>query len=96
MATATTNSRRNTTPDFDAAGERIREANDKFLTAGRKVTAAYLDGVERYVTGVTKAERKLGEQSQVDAFSQLFTAHANLTDDVVKASVSATRELINA
>lgn len=96
MASTTTNSSRTATPDFDAAGERIREANDRILEAGRKVTTAYLDGVEQYVTGFAKAERKFGEQSQVDAFSQLLNAHASLTEDVVKASVAATRELINA
>ena len=66
------------------------------MAAGRKVTGAYLDGVERYVAGVAKAERKFGEQSQIDVFGQLLNAHASLTEDVVKASVTATRELISA
>jgi hypothetical protein len=96
MAATTTNNTRNAIPDFDAAGERIREANDRILAAGRKVTTAYLDGVEQYVAGITKAERKFAEQAQIEAFGQLLNAHAGLTEDVVKASVAATRELINA
>jgi hypothetical protein len=96
MATSNSSTRRNAGPDLDAAGDRIREANDRFVSAGRKVTGAYLDGVEKYVTGVAQAERKLGEQSQIDAFGQLLDAHARLTEDFVKASVSATRELISA
>ncbi len=101
MATSNTRTTGNTkagtaTPDFEAATDQIREAGDRFAAVSRKVTGAYLDGVERYVTGVTKVERKIGEQSQVDVFGQLLNAHAQLTDDLTKAGVAATRELISA
>ena len=99
MATTTskTNSRtRNVTPDLDAATERVREANERIVEAGRKVTLAYLDGVERYWSGIAKAERKFGDQAQIEAFGQLLHTHADLTEDVVKASVAATRELVAA
>jgi hypothetical protein len=97
MATSNTRTKRSTvTPDVNAASEQIRETGDRFVAAGRKVTVAYLDGVERYVAGVTKAERKIGEQSQIDAFGQLLTAHATLTEDMVKAGVAATRQLVSA
>ena len=81
-------------PDLEAAGERVREANDRFGEATRKVTGAYLDGVERYVAGITQFERKLAEQAQVEAVASVFNAHAALTDGVTKASVSAARELL--
>ncbi len=97
MATSNTRSQRSTvTPDVDAASEQIRQTGDRVVAASRKATVAYLDGVERYVAGVTKAERKIGEQSQIDVFGQLLSAHADLTQDVVKASVAATRQLISA
>jgi hypothetical protein len=97
MATSNTRTKDSTaTPDIDAASDQIRQAGDRFVAASRKVTVAYLDSVERYVTGVTTAERKIGEQSQIDAFGQLLTAHANLTEDVVKAGVAATRQLVSA
>jgi hypothetical protein len=96
MATTTTNRNHTPTPDFEAAAERVKKANDRIADAGRKVTSAYLDGVERYVVGLTKAERQLGEQSQFELVTSVLGAHANLTEDVVKASVSATRELIAA
>lgn len=98
MATAT-NARINDTtaaPDLDAIAERIREANERILAASRKATVAYLDGVERYVTGLTEYERKVGEQSQVEVVASLLGAHAKLTDDVTKASLSVARELIAA
>lgn len=91
-ATSTRNTR--FTADVDTAAERIRETNDRLAQAGRKLTTAYLDGVEKYTEDVARAERKLGEQSRVDAVSNLLSAHANLTEDVVKAGVAATRQLI--
>ena len=83
-------------PDFEAAAERAREANDRLAEAGRKVTSAYLDSIERYVAGLAKFERKVAEQSQVEVVASLIDTHAKLTEDVVKASVSAARELITA
>jgi hypothetical protein len=83
-------------PDLEAATERVREANERFAEAGRKVTNAYLDGLERYVTSVAQFERKLGEQSQVESVASVLSAHAKLTEDVTKASVSAARELLAA
>lgn len=81
-------------PDFEAASERLREANERFVEAGRKVTGAYLDGVERSLAGLTQFERKLSEQSQVEPVASLFAAHAKLTEEVTKASLAAARELI--
>jgi len=95
----TSNTRTNGTtagPDLDAVAERIREANERILAAGRTATVAYLDGVERYVAGVAQAERKVAEQSQIEVFGQLIKAHAGLSEDVVKAGVTVTRELIRA
>jgi hypothetical protein len=83
-------------PDLDAANERIRQANERILAAGRTATVAYLDGVERYVAGFVQAERKAGEQSQIELFGQLLKAHASFTEDVVKAGVTVTRELVSA
>jgi hypothetical protein len=81
-------------PDLEAASERVREANERFTEAGRKVTNAYLDGLERYATSVAQFERKLGEQSPVEPVAGFLSAHANLTEEVTKASVSAARNLL--
>jgi hypothetical protein len=83
-------------PDFEAATERAREANDRLAEVGRKVTTAYLDGVEKYVSSVAQFERKVGEQSKVDAVASLLNTHADLTEEMTKVSVSAARELITA
>jgi len=92
---ATTSAKTNTAvPDLEAATERARKANERLLAAGRKASGAYLDGVEKYVADIARFERKIGEQSQVEAVASLLDTHAKLTEDVVKASVSAARELI--
>jgi hypothetical protein len=95
MAT-TTSPNHTPAPDFEAAAERVKKANDRIADAGRKVTSAYLDGVERYVVGLADAERKLAQQSQFETVGDLLSTHANIAEDVVKASVAATRELIKA
>ena len=95
MAAATsTKQQNNLYPDLEAAGERVREANERFIEAGRKITSAYLDGVERYVNGLTQFERKIGSQSQVEGVTGLFNAHAKMTEDVTSATISAARELV--
>ena len=94
---ATSSTKTNTAvPDFEAATERAREANERLLEAGRKVSTAYLDGVENYISGLAQFERKVAEQSQVDAVASLLGAHAELTEEVTKVSVSAAREMIAA
>jgi hypothetical protein len=91
---ATTPKTNTTVADFEAATERAREANERLLEAGRKVSGAYLDGVENYVTGLAQLERKVAKQSQVDALSSMLGVHADLTEEITKVSVSAARELI--
>ena len=83
-------------PDLEVASERAREANERLAEAGRKVTTAYLDGVEKYVAGVAQFERKVGTETQVDAVASLLRTHADLTEEITKVSVSAARELITA
>lgn len=93
MATSTTKTN-TTVADFEAATERAREANERLSAAGRKVSAAYLDGIENYVAGIAQLERKVAKQSQVDAVSSMLGVHADLTEEITKVSVSAARELI--
>jgi endo-alpha-1,4-polygalactosaminidase (GH114 family) len=95
MATSTTKTN-SFIPDFEAATERAREANERFAQAGRTVTGAYLDGIEKYIDGVAQFERKLGEQAKVEMVSDVLQAHAQMTQDLTKASVRVARELIAA
>ena len=96
MATASTKQRQTFYPDLEAATERAREANDRLMEAGRKLTTAYLDGLESTVHGLAQFERKLGEQSHLEPVAGMLTAHAKMSEDLAHASVSAARELIEA
>jgi hypothetical protein len=93
---AATSTKSTLTPDLEAATERASEANERLVEVSRKVTNAYLDGVENYVADFAEFERNLGEQTKVDAVASLLRTHAQLAEDVAKASVSAARELIAA
>ena len=92
MATATKPN--NFIPDFEAATQRAREANERFAQAGRTMTGAYLDGVEKYFDGVAQFERKLGDQAKLEVVTDLLNAHAQMTQDLTKASVRVARELV--
>jgi hypothetical protein len=94
--TNTSNKTNTALPDFEAATERARKANERLFETGRKVSSAYLDGVENYVSGLAQFERKVGQQSRVESVASLLNTHAQLTEDLVKANVSAARELITA
>jgi hypothetical protein len=94
--TNTSNKTNTVAPDFKEATERARKTNERLLETGRKVSSAYLDGVENYVSGLAQVERKVGQQSRVESVASLLNTHAQLTEDVVKANVSAARELITA
>ncbi len=94
MATASTKQRNTFYPDLEAAGERAREANDRLLEAGCKISTACLDGLEQYVHGLAQFERKLGQQSHLEPVAGVLTAHAKMAEDLTSASVSAARELI--
>jgi len=83
-------------PDLEAATERVRETNDRLTEVGRKVTNAYLDGMEKYAESFAEFERQLGKQSNVDTVATMLDTHAQLTEQAVKAGVSAARELIAA
>jgi hypothetical protein len=93
---AATASKNSFVPDLEAATERARETNDRLTEVGRKMTTAYLDGIEKYAESVADLERKLGKQSNVEALASMFDTHAEFTEGVVKAGVSAARELITA
>lgn len=96
MATTSTQTKIAAVPGFEAVAEQARDANERFLDAGRKVTSAYLDGIEKYMTEVAQFERKVGETSHVDAVGTLIDAHVKVTEAVVKASIAATRKLVTA
>jgi hypothetical protein len=95
MATTTSKSK-TFIPDLEAATERALEANERLAKASRTITGAYLDGLEKYVDGLADFERKLAAQSKVEVVTDLFNAHAQVSQDLTKAGVRVAREFIAA
>ncbi len=83
-------------PDFETVAEQAREAGDKLVESSRKLTGAYLDGVEKYVGGMAQFQRKLAEQIKLEPFTGMLHAQAKLAEDMTTAGVAAARELIAA
>ncbi len=96
MATKTADQTFGLTPDLDTVVEQTREAGDKLVASSKKLTIAYLDGVEKYVGGVAQFQRKLGEQVKLEPLTGVINAQAKLVEDLTSASVATARELINA
>ena len=96
MATKTADETTGLYPDFETITEQTREAGDKFVASSRKLTLAYLDGVEKYVGGIAQFQRKLGEQTKVEPFAGILNAQAKLAEDLTSAGVAAAREFITA
>ena len=96
MATKTTDQTFPFYADLETVVEQTREAGDKLVASSRKLTTAYLDGVEKYVDGVAQFQRKLGEQIKVEPFAGVLNAQAKLAEDLTSAGVAAARELIAA
>lgn len=94
---ATSNEQKTTLyPDFESVAEQAREAGEKFLASSRKLTGAYLDGVEKYAGGVAQFQRKLGEQIKLEPLAGVLSAQAKMTEDLTGAGVAAARELLAA
>ena len=81
-------------PDIEAATARLRASNKRLAQASRKVSSAYLDGIEKYLLGLAEIERKVAAQTQLEPVAQLIDAHAALTESLTKASISGVRQLI--
>ncbi len=96
MATKTEDQAFGLTPDLESVLEQTREAGDKLVASNRKLTLAYLDGVEKYVGSVAQFQRKLGEQIKLEPLTGVLNAQAKLAEDLTSAGVAAARDLITA
>lgn len=96
MATKTADHTFGVAPDLDTVVEQTREAGDKLVASSRRLTIAYIDGVEKYVGSVTQFQRKVGEQIKLEPLTGLLNAQAKLVEDLTSAGVATARELISA
>ena len=79
MATATqTNAVNETT-------ERIRDLNERILTASKKAGGVYLDVYEKTLHSIADYQEKVGKQSDVEWVSTIANAQADFTRELDRA-----------
>ena len=88
MATATqTNAVNETT-------ERIRDLNERILTASKKAGGAYLDAYEKTLESIADYQENVAKQTDVEWISTVVDAQARFTRELTKLYVNTGRELL--
>lgn len=93
MATATKPQNPFAEPAAETA-ERVLDFNEKVVDVGKKLSAAYLDAVEKAAAGYADFEEKVAGATRVDWIASAASARAGLTRELTSAYTSAARELI--
>jgi DNA-binding ferritin-like protein len=74
--------------------ERIRDLNERILTAGKKASGAYLDAYEKTLQSIADYQEQVAKQSDVEWVSTIVDAQARFTRELTKVYVGTTRELL--
>ena len=74
--------------------ERIRDLNERILTAGKKSGGAYLDAYEKALQSIAEYQEQVAKQTDVEWVSTVVDAQARFTRELTKVYVSTTRELL--
>jgi hypothetical protein len=89
MATAT-----DTKNAANETAERIRDLNERILTAGKKAGGAYLDAYEKALQSIADYQEQVAKQTDVEWISTVVDAQARFTRELTKVYVNTTRELL--
>jgi hypothetical protein len=93
--TATKTATNITTPfDIDANAERIRDLNDKVLTAAKQTGNMTLDTYEQAVTTLVDFSQKAADSTKVDWVAALAKSQASIITEVTNTYTKAARELL--
>ena len=74
--------------------ERIRDLNERILTAGKKAGGAYLDAYEKALQSIVDYQEQVAKQTDVEWVSTIVDAQARFTRELTKLYVSTGRELL--
>jgi hypothetical protein len=80
--------------DFDASTERMRELNDKVLTAAKQAGAVSLDTYEQTVTTLLDFSQKAADSTKVDWVSALAKSQASIISEFTNTYTKAARDLL--
>jgi hypothetical protein len=68
---------------------------EKAVTAGKKLTGAYVDSYEKAALSIADLQQKVADATPVEWIADFASAQAGLTRELTKAYVSSARELLN-
>lgn len=80
--------------DIQAATERVRELNDKVLTAAKQTGTMSLDAYEQTVQSVLDFGLKIADSTKVEQISDIAKSQAAIINEVTNAYTQAARELL--
>jgi hypothetical protein len=80
--------------DFDANAERMRELNDKVLTAAKQAGAVSLDTYEQTVNTMLDFGQKAADSTKVDWVSALAKSQASIISEFTNTYTKAARDLL--
>ena len=80
--------------DFDANAERMRELNDKVLTAAKQAGAVSLDTYEQTVNTLLDFGQKAADSTKVDWVSALAKSQASIISEFTNTYTKAARDLL--
>jgi hypothetical protein len=80
--------------DFDANADRMRELNDKVLTAAKQAGAVSLDTYERTVNTMLDFSQKAADSTKVDWVSALAKSQASIISEFTNTYTKAARDLL--
>ncbi len=81
-------------PSIDATFDQVKDLNEQFLTAARKVGNLYLDSYEKAVDRTIEAELKLAGLSQQEWLRNLIEAQADFTREAATSYTTTVRSLL--
>ena len=80
--------------DFDASAERMRELNDKVLTAAKQAGAVSLDTYEQTLNTMLDFSQKAADSTKVDWVSALAKSQASIISEFTNTYTKAARDLL--
>jgi hypothetical protein len=74
--------------------QRIRDLNERILSAGKDAGQQYLDAYEQALESIASLQERVGKESDVAWVSAIVDAQAQFTREIAKLYVSMGRNLL--
>jgi hypothetical protein len=84
----------NTQTAVNETTERIRDLNERILTASKKAGGAYLDAYEKALQSIADYQEQVAKQTDIEWVTTIVDAQARFTRELTKLYVSTGRELL--